>query len=74
MLLGCCRPDLAGAWPVLRWVSTHLHWSLADRAPAGPWVLSAMEDEQLVVHADGRENGIMLAGSMGHWIAVVIFD
>ncbi|KAL6000800.1 hypothetical protein ACLOJK_006526 [Asimina triloba] len=27
--------DLAGSWPVLRWVSTHLHWSLADRAGHG---------------------------------------
>ncbi|KAL5993836.1 hypothetical protein ACLOJK_038193 [Asimina triloba] len=70
--------DLAGSWPVLRWVSTHLHWSLADRAGHGErvdegryasspgccgrtpapmedgrrslLVLSAMEDEQLVVH------------------------
>ncbi|KAL5980435.1 hypothetical protein ACLOJK_028343 [Asimina triloba] len=27
--------NLARSWPVLRWVSTHLHWSLADRVGHG---------------------------------------
>ncbi|KAL5988977.1 hypothetical protein ACLOJK_027079 [Asimina triloba] len=61
--------DLAGSWPVLRWVSTHLHWSLADRAGSRTkmgfsWDLGKMED-----------GGQVLFGStVGCWICHRICD